>query len=280
MQDPYILYNGNLVPQHSFAIRTSNRSFKYGDGLFETIRISNGKCNFLSAHFNRLFRGMRYLKMQIPDALEAKRLEDDLNKLIEANGISSGGRLRLTVYRAGQGTYVPVSNTVQYIAEVVETDNDYQLNRTGMNIGIYGGMKKPMNVLSSIKSASALLYVMAGIEQQERHWGEAIILNENGHLCEAVSSNIFIVKDQVLYTPALSEGCIPGVMRNVIINVAHAMEMKTEEVILGIDALKHADEVFFTNAIQGIQWALGFEQKRYFNSISRKLHSGLLELVS
>ncbi|HTM99809.1 MAG TPA: aminotransferase class IV, partial [Pedobacter sp.] len=125
------------------------------------------------------------------------------------------------------------------------------------------------------KTSNALLYVMAGLYQKQHRLDEAIILNQNGFLCESTSSNVFVVYDNQIYTPALSEGCVAGVMRSVILKIAKMNDIQVIEAQISPEILKQADEVFVTNASSGVRWVMGYGKKRYFNEMAKTIASFL-----
>ena len=129
--------------------------------------------------------------------------------------------------------------------------------------------------MSNSKTSNALIYVLAGIYKNQNALDEVLILNQNGFLCESVSSNVFVVYDRKLYTPALNEGCIAGVMRQVVMRLAKENNIELVEAQINPDILNEADEVFLTNAAKGIQWVMGYNHKRYFNEVSRFLNDKL-----
>ena len=102
-----------------------------------------------------------------------------------------------------------------------------------------------------------------------------MLLKQEGYLCESLSSNVFVWYEKKLYTPAISEGCIEGVMRKVVIEMALDSGIEVIEAQISPDILMAADEIFHTNAIHGVQWVMGYKQKRYFNRISRMLQEKL-----
>ena len=119
---------------------------------------------------------------------------------------------------------------------------------------------------------------MAGIFKTQNKLDEVFLLNQNGFLCEAGSSNIFVWYQNHLYTPALSEGCVEGVMRQVMINIAKKNNIAITEAQINPEILYEADEVFLTNASRGIQWVMGYGVKRYFNKVSKMLLDELNKL--
>lgn len=272
----YALFNGELVEASKFNVSSQNRAFRYGDALFETMRAFNGRVVFLAEHLQRITEGMEIVGMVGSDALKKNLLKDLIKVLIESNGNPQHSRLRLSVYRNDGGFYTPKTNAVSYLIEMSNLDSNYSLNTEGISFGVYSKILKPQNTLSQLKSANALLYVLAGNAAQQNNVKENIILNQEARVCEAVSSNVFLVKEKQIYTPALSEGCLPGTMRNTIMQLGEKLGYKLTESKIEVGAFEIVDEVFFTNAIQGVQWALGYNKKRYFHKVSSLIHQALL----
>jgi branched-chain amino acid aminotransferase len=159
-----------------------------------------------------------------------------------------------------------------YCIELTPIDEPrYFLNEKGLIMDIYTDLPKATNYLSNIKTCNALIYVLAGIFKTQNKLDEVFLLNQNGFLCEAGSSNLFVLYNDHLYTPALSEGCVEGVMRQVIINIAKKNNIAITEAQINPDILYEADEVFLTNASRGIQQVMGYGVKRYFNRLSKML---------
>jgi branched-chain amino acid aminotransferase len=112
---------------------------------------------------------------------------------------------------------------------------------------------------------------MAGLFKSQNRLDEAMILNQYGFLCESISANVFVVYNKQIYTPSLAEGCISGVMRTAIMQLCKMNDMPLIEAQINPEILKEAEEVFITNATQGIQWVMGYGRKRYFNEVSKFL---------
>lgn len=274
-----INYNGNFVFTDEPILTAGNRGFKYADGLFESMRFSNGKLKFADLHSDRLQRGMKALRLEGYSQLDSYFLQEKAEELCRRNKISQNARLRLTVFRNGGGLYTPEENKYAYVLEATpNTSPLYELNVKGLIMDIYEDIPKAINQLSNFKTCNALLYVMAGIYKEQHKLDEAFILNQNGFLCESVSANVFVVYQNKLYTPALSEGCIAGVMRQVIMDIAKSNNIEMVEAQISAAILKEADEVFLTNASRGVQWVMGINRKRYFNEMSRFLIDKLNKL--
>jgi len=273
-------YNGEIVPANQRVLQLNNRAFRYGDGLFESMRMIKGQLQFPALHQNRLQLGMKALKLDNYSSFDIDFLKEKAKELSTRNK-SKNGRLRLTVFRDAEGLYTPTDNKTGYTLEW-ETleDQEYTLNTRGLIMSVYEDLPKPINILSNLKTCNSLQYVLAGVYKQRNYLDDAFILNQTGFLCESISSNIFIKYNGTLYTPALSEGCIKGVMRQVVIELALKNSMEIVEAQINPQVLNEADEVFLTNATRGIQWVLGFNRKRYFYEVSKLLSQKLNEQIN
>ncbi len=276
----FINHNGNFLPADQPVVKATNRSFRYGDALFETIRIANFKPQFLKEHLQRLTNGMRVLKMQPNQLFSELFFEQAILELAQKNGVESDGRVRLTVYRNDGGYYAPSDNSVSYLLEVSSlAEKGYTLNQKGYTVDLYTEIKKSLGPLASIKSANSMLYVMAGIFKNANNLDDCILVNDKVSITEAISSNIFAVKNGVLYTSPIEDGCVNGVMRKKIIEIAESNRIAVYELSVMQSVLLGADELFLTNAINGIRWVVAYKQKRYFNTTSKKLTDKLNELI-
>ncbi|WP_113662667.1 aminotransferase class IV [Pedobacter nanyangensis] len=272
----YILFNDQFFQRDAPILAGQNRGFKFGDGLFESMRMCNGKLRFPELHVDRLHAGMKALKMDGYNLLDEYFLKQKAAELAKKNKIKGNARFRLTIYRNGEGLYTPQSNKVGYLLEVSELSSaEYELNSKGLIVDVYDEIPKPINKLSNYKTTNALLYVMAGLYQKQHRLDEALLLNQNGFLCESTSSNVFIVYQHQIYTPALSEGCVGGVMRNVVMQLAKQNQLPLTEAQINPQILNEAEEVFVTNAIGGIRWVMGYGRKRYFNEVAKALSAKL-----
>ncbi|MDN3586475.1 aminotransferase class IV [Pedobacter aquatilis] len=272
MAQHYILFNDEFHAADAPVLTASNRSFKFGDGLFESMRMINNKLQFAELHADRLFAGMKALKIEGHALMDEYFIKQKTAELCKRNKWNGNVRFRLSVYRDGAGVYTPELNKAGYILEGIPLkSNRYELNTKGLIIDVFDEMTKPINRLSNYKTANALLYVMAGIFKSQNRLDEAMILNQNGFLCESISANVFVVYDNQIYTPALTEGCVSGIMRTAIMQIARMNDITFVEAQINPEILNEAEEVFITNATQGIQWVMGYGRKRYFNEVSKFL---------
>ncbi len=268
----FINFNGDTFQEDEKILTLANRGYRYGDGLFETLRMSRGKLKFVELHADRLQKGMKALKIEGYSHMDTYFLKDKAEELAKRNKISQNARFRLTVFRNAGGLYTPDSNKSGYSLEVTALDSPYyEMNSKGLIMDVYDDILKPVNRLSNLKTSSALPFVMAGLYKKQHRLDEVFILNQNGFLCESLSSNVFLVYKGQIYTPALSEGCVAGIMRQVVMDIAVKYGLEIVEAQINPEILNEVEEVFITNAVNGIQWVMGFNRKRYFNEVSRLL---------
>ncbi len=272
-QNAYIWYNGEFHRADSMVLAVSNRSFRYGDGLFETIHCYGTEPYHLELHYERLTKGLQILEIEKPSSISKVKLGEVITKLLNKNRHFGSTRVRVTVFRNGEGLYTPESSDASIIVESQPLDfKFYAYNQQGLIVDVYPDIKKSVNILSTVKSCNALLYVKAGLYRKRNLLDECIILNEFGRVAETISSNVFVVKRGEIFTPGLTEGCIPGIMRRVVINLARSLGYKVfDDVALNTKVFSTCDEFFITNAISGIRWVLGLGSNRYFNTVSRHL---------
>jgi branched-subunit amino acid aminotransferase/4-amino-4-deoxychorismate lyase len=276
MKELYVNNNGAILPNKGATIAAGNRSYLYGDGLFESVRIMNGKPINLENHYNRLVQGAKAIKMRFPAFFTVQFFEDKIVELLNVSEIKEGGKCRISLDRALGGTYIPETNEISYFIEVYPYEANYfELNSKGFEIDIYQEQKKQNNFLANFKTKNGLLYVMTAIAAKEKNLDDMLLTNEKGVIIESSNSNLFIVSNGVLYTPGLEDGCLAGTMRMQVINLAIQHGIKVYECSIMPQNLLAADEIFFTNAIRGIVWVGGYRTKRYYNSLGRKLQSFL-----
>ena len=276
-----ISFNGHLLPRDGFGLSPHNRSFRYGDGLFETIRVEKGKVLWSDRHFKRLTKGANLLKLQLPSGFDHERFDHDILMVCRHNHDEDTAiRVRFSLFRNEGGYYTPELNTATFLIETNQLQaRGYSLNSKGVLIDVFEDFYKPCHALSNIKTSSALIYVMAGLFSKEKKLGDCLIINDERLLAEATSSNVFMVSGQNIVTPSLDQACVEGVMRSVIIELAAASGFFVEERPIDPDELHDADEVFITNTIKGIQWVVGFREKRYYNTTAQKLIQALNKKV-
>ena len=279
-KDKYCILNGHLISIYEPTVSFANRAFRYGDALFETIRVCNNKLMFVKDHLTRLKLGMTVLRMNLPAEFTSENLSEFILQLLKHNTHAPNARVRLTVFRNGGGLYTPETNDISFLIESTELEGPYDLNQKGFWVDIYADIKKSINKLSNIKSANSLIYVLAGVAKQSMKLDDCFLVNENGTICESISSNIFVVKNGTLFTSPLTEGCVAGIMRKQIMHLATENKILTFESPLTMYTLLNGDEVFLTNSINGVQWVGQYKDRFYTNKMAQFFHEKLMALCT
>jgi len=268
-----LIYNGEFYPSNQPILSINNRSFRYGDGLFESIRVVNGEVYNFEAHFTRLIEGMRMFNIEIPEYFTIEYFENQIKSLIQHNGIHKGGRVKLTIYRKGEiASYYSETNEPGFIIEAESfSSNEFELSTDGIDIDVFDEITKPLNKYASFKTTNAFFYVSAIHAAKEKGLGDHLLINEKMNIIESTNSNFFIVSNGILYTPPLSSGCVGGTMRMKVINLALANNIKVYESPITAGHLLSCDEIILTNAIQGIKWVRSYKTKRFFHKMADQL---------
>lgn len=277
-----ILYNGELCAPEKVNFPSTNRAFRYGDAVFESMKYANGKVLFLEDHYFRLMSTMRILRMEIPMHFSPESLEKQIQETITANHAErQANRVRITVFRSGEGRYQPTTSEVDYLIETsVLPNHDFVLNETGLNIDLFKDFYMHKSLLSNLKTANAQLYVLASIFKAENGFDECIILNDDKHVAEAISSNLFMLVDGVVHTPPLETGCLKGVMRKNMIALLKKMNIEVREIAFSPFELQKAQEVWLTNAVNGVQWVGNYRKKQFENTMAKFVIEALNKAVN
>lgn len=265
-------YNGKIFSENENIIGPTNRGLRYGDGIFETIKFKNATIILADDHFKRLWQGMKALQFSIPVHLTVEKLTAEINALIKKNKLKEA-RIRITVIRSDGGIYDPKNDTPNYIIEAIKLSEDNGLlNINGLQICIYEVALKSIDLFSNLKNNNYLPYFMGAKFAKQQQCNDALILNSKGNICDSPIANIFFIKDKIIYTTALSEGCVAGVMRNWLINTLRILNYKVEEIIVTKNILCEADEVFLSNSIYNIKWVGSLGDKNYTNIEIQKIN--------
>ena len=222
----------------------TNRSFQYNDGFFETIIVTNGRLRFLSDHLERMREAAQALKLELPANFFSGELEARLLQLAQGCGALALVRIKLKVWRAGAGLYTPQTNTIEWMATAQATTFSPV---TPYHVGVSDSVRTCYSPLSHFKGPNAPLYVLAGVEKQERGFDDLLLLNRQQIVAELISSNIFWIRDNVLYTPALDTGCVNGILRRNIVRHCQVAGIRVREVYFPVDKVQQADAAFAAN---------------------------------
>lgn len=256
----YISVDGRLMPAGEPVLPINNRSYRYGEGLFETMRVKSGKILFQNWHFERLFSGLERIELPLPLHITAEKLAREVVELCTINNCWNLARVRLSVSRGGGN--INDADQFQYVLECNSMEEHLSPVK-GILIDLYPFARKAYDRFSDLKSANYLPYVMAARYARVNELDDSLVLNANGRIAESSVANIFIVREGQLITPSLEEGCVAGIIRRWIVE-----HYKVVQTGLCQEDILSAEEVFLTNAIRGIQWVRQFRDKLYTGNIA------------
>lgn len=274
-----ICFNGKVVSGNEPILMASNRGYRYGDGLFETMKVVNGNIALNQFHFERLFSGLSLLKFEIPKLFTVEKLQHEIMHLCRKNECEKLARVRLSVFRGNGGLY-DEDKTLQYIIECWPlNESATKLNENGLVIDVYPDAEKSCDKFSNLKSANFLPYSMAAQYARENKLNDCLVLNNSGGIADSTIANLFIIKNQIILTPGLEEGCVSGVMRRHLIEKLQASGYELREEALTVSILKTADEIFLTNAINGIRWVKQFRDTMYTNNNAAQIYNRFIKTI-
>ena len=272
----FINYNGEILPSETPIVPAGSRGLRYGDGVFETMKMVDGEIKLETYHFERLFAGLDLMHFRLAPGFTGSFLKDQVRALATKNALQGAVRVRLNVFRKSGGLYDSVDDGPAFVIEAWELpENFLQLNQNGLIVDIYRDVAKSCDRFSSIKSNNYLPYVMAALFAKDKKFDDCFILNTHGRVSDSTIANVFWIEDEVIYTPPLSEGGIAGVMRRHLLETLPRRGYRVLEKVLEVDNLESADELFLTNAIAGIRWVKQFRGREYTTSIAAELYSFL-----
>ena len=267
--------NGTLTKPTSQFISVHNRGYKYGDGLFETLKVVNGSIFFWEDHYFRLMASMRIMRMDIPMTFTMEFLEAEIIKTLDANDLlKSAARVRLNVDRGEGGTYLPQSDTVNYHIVAQPFDEPFYTLKTNTPyvVELYKDFYMAPGLLSGLKSNNKALQVMGSIFAKENDYANCLVLNTNKNVIEALNGNLFMVTGDVIKTPPLEDGCLNGVLRKQLVDLLrNDPNYDFQEVSISPFELQKADELFITNVIKGIQPITQYRKKTYAHTVAAEL---------
>jgi branched-chain amino acid aminotransferase len=262
-------YNGQLFQDQDPVFSPENRSFKFGDGLFETIKLEQGILKFKAHHFERLFEGSRVLGFTLNDLITPAYFEGQVLDLVKINGHEKAARVRLSVFRKDSDITDPEVSSPDFVIQ--SRALKIQSNIQDYSVGLLPGIFKSCDELANLKTNNFLPYIMATMHAKKTGYNECIIFNSHGRICDASRGNVFIITDNNIYTPPLSEGCIAGVMRRNLLVMLNDKGYAIDEKPLQVEDIHSAEEMFITNVISGIQPVVKFQDKFFTTSQSLKL---------
>jgi len=246
----YVFLNDQLVQENSALVSVFDRSFLYGDGLFETARVFNGKPFRWAQHLHRLREGARFLNIQVP--LSDDVLSGFVLELISKNQLPDS-LLRMTLSRGvGVRGYSPkaAENPLLVMSlHPAPLDFDSPPRWKLLTSSITLPANQP---LASFKTCNKLPQIVARAQADEAGADEALLLNSEGAIVEGSSSNLFWMEGDTVCTPPLAAGILPGVTRAAILELSRTLSRATREDSIAPERLRHAEGVFLSLSSIGL----------------------------
>ncbi len=266
MDIQFVCYNGEMISKDQPVLVAHNRSFKYGDGVFETMAWTGNGIILGNYHFERLFVSLKLIQVNT-QSISTELLLKAMKDLCVLNNCANQAIVRLAIYRGDD-------NKAGYLIEAGHLENNIaDWNEKGLTIDFYPYARKACDAFANLKTANYLPYVMAELYSKEKGLDECLVLNAFGNICDGSKSNIFILLNNETFTPALHQGCVNGVMRRFVIDELKKNHYTIKQTTVSVELLQQAEEVFLTNAIRGVKWVERFRKKNYTNTGTRNICS-------
>lgn len=275
----YYWSNNQLFDSTQLTLNPLNRAVRLSDGVFESILVVDGRIPLLSLHFKRVCAAIAMLQFsQNEKGLDTNNgilpwTEEDLFGYIQAvllqNQLSTA-RVRLQIYRDAEGLYLPDTNRC---AVIISAAAITPLLNSAVNVG-FSAYSIADSVLQNHKTTNSIIYTLSALENKKNSWSQGILLHTSGAVADATSANVFMLKNGEMFTPSLSYGGIAGVMRAYLLQTETIFEKKITST-----ELLQADEIFLTNAVQGVLCVTALDGKTFHTEHIKKLQEKIAKML-
>lgn len=273
-----IFYNGSITKTSKVSISPDNRSFRYGDGFFETMKMVNGRIILNQLHMDRLFNSLERMHFQCPDYFTPDYILSHAQVLAKKNSHDKLARVRCTVFRGDGGLYEVNNHFPHHLIQTWPLEPASQsMNTNGLLVDFFADARKTCDQYSSIKTNNYLPSIMGALWAKQHKLNDALLLNPYDRIADATIGNVFIVKNGIITTPSLDEGPVNGIMRRYLLECFRQENIPSEVKSITQDDILKASEVFLTNAVSGIRWVRQVGGKEYANPVSAMLYRKFVE---
>ncbi len=248
----YVILNGDVIEEDEVKIHISNRVFRYGDGLFETIVCCKRDIKYFRYHWERLVRGMEKFHYKYNNAFDYESVKLKIFQLLELNNQQTDTRVRLQVFRNIGGLYTPTDNTISYLLESNMVTAFLGINLavdSYLSVSFCESISLNFSTISDLKTCNSIPYIIASIEKQQKGLDDLILTDDDNNIAECCSSNIFWWDRNRIFTPDLQSGCIAGVMRRVLLENFKKWNIEVEVGLFPRVMLKSAQTIFTSNCM-------------------------------
>jgi branched-chain amino acid aminotransferase len=266
-------FNDSILKLSEPSVSIESRGLRYGEGVFETMKLVDNSILLFDLHMERFFRGLEVLHLSPPPFYNPQKIKKLVTELCRKNNCTDSARVRLSCIGSNGGVWDKQDRFADIIIQSWKLPENYhELNSNGLIIDLCEDVRKSTDLLSNLKSNNYLPYLYASNKGKELKVNDMILLNHRDNIVDSTIANVFIVKGGIIYTPPLTDGPVAGVMRRNLLNLVPAAGMSVSEVSLTAQDLMEADEIFLTNAMYGLRWVQRFRDKLYTNHLSQKLY--------
>lgn len=260
----YYSLDKKIFGEDDLRIHLDNRSFRYGEGLFETIRLHKGEIPLWELHWNRLRESLPKLYFELPPHFKEAELKEEILRVAKRNQCLDAARVRITFFKGEGGIWERPSSAFHCLVQCWPLEKkEFSMNENGLDIGLFEAGRKSCDSFSNLKTNNYLLYALAAHYAKEEKLNECLVLNQHGRVCDATIANVFFSKDGIIHTPQLEEGCINGVMRRHLLEQLRNAGYPVKEGAYLPEEIAKADEIFLSNAMYGLRWVKQWGNRTY-----------------
>jgi branched-chain amino acid aminotransferase len=269
-----INYDGELLSESSTYFNVNTRGFSHGDALVETLRITPQKIYFWEDHYLRLMAAMRILRMEIPMNFTMEYLEDQIFTTVKESGLEDISVIvRLYVFRKTVEVGSDCKNEVSFLISPAEETTPFYVSHTNSyEIDLYKDHYVQAGMISNLSTVNSILKTIGKVYASENGYKDCILLNDSKNVVQTLKGNIFLVKENQIITPPLSDGCENGILRKKIIELFSKLsEYKLEEASISPFELQKADELFIADIKDGIRSVTQYRKATYKTDVAKEL---------
>ena len=228
---------------------------------------------FLEDHYFRLMASLRIVRMEIPMNFTMEYMEEQVLLLVDALPAAPSYRARMSVFRKPGGYYLPTNNDVEFIVTASAlTEPLYSFESGNYEVDLFRDFYVTKQLLSTLKSTNKMVQITGSVYAHENGLQNCLLLNDEKNVVEALQGNLFMLTGNKLVTPPVADGCLNGIMRKQVLELAKKVEgLEVSEASIYPFDLQKADELFITNVIKGIQPITKYRKKEFVAVVASDL---------
>lgn len=267
--DRLVFHNDQIVEAANVSLSATLAGVQYGWGIFTTLRAFQGRIFAFEEHWTRLLKNGE--KARVPVLIEKATLKTAIKNLLQANTVSNG-RIRVTILKGVAGSWRTKQERESEVLVFTHSETVPAVRSINLTISPYRLLSS--NPLAGVKRTAMLENLLAFEEARSRNFEEAVMLNERGEIVSTTAGNIFWVEGNELCTPSLGTGCIAGITRAQVLEIARRINIHVVEASFPLQRLLDASEVFLTSTSRGITAIKSYDFKSFderFASVTRNI---------